>query len=102
MERPLPPCGCGALALQILRGILVERPLPPLWCGALALQILRGILSEIWALMGCRPPPRGGMGTIPSYPGGGACKPQTWDIYVPGFVAPPPGRVLWSCCPCRC
>ena len=63
-----PHCGYRALALQILRGILVQCPLPPVgverwrsrssegssWsasaspcgCGALALQILRGILVE--------------------------------------------------------
>ena len=80
------PCGCGALALQILRGILVECSLPPCGCGALALQTLRGILWRIWALMGqiprdmckklgCTTPLGGRRGTI-APPRGGVVNPK--------------------------
>ena len=44
---PPPPCGYGALALQILGAILVKVPPPPCGCGALALQILTVILVMV-------------------------------------------------------
>ena len=44
---PPPPCGCGALALQVLMVILVMVVPPPCGYGALALEILRGILVNV-------------------------------------------------------
>ena len=68
-----PPCGCEALALQILRGIPVERLLSICECEGLALQILRGILVEslwptLWVWSAGALDPEGDPRSVPSAP----------------------------------
>ena len=71
------PCGCGALALQILRAILVERPPPPpvvvgwLW-GAGAPDPDRdpcqGAAAPLWLWSAGAPDPEGDPRGAPSAP----------------------------------